>query len=272
MSVFTTTPNEHNLKIHMKKKTKMDRPLDADYYEKKKLIKVDKLPPQLPNKSFCWFLIGPPGSGKSTYIESLLTAPTINGKRQSYIGLFDKIIFFTPDINDFQNEDLSELPDVYNELTLENLEEAVAMAKELFDEGKQTLMIFDDVGSDLRKNKAVERKVAQMIMNHRHMGLSMIYCVQTYRSLSPDMRKCGRFLTIFSCDNLMERDAIFEDILIRKDNYDPLYRFVFENRDDDNKKDELGRRLKHTLYVDKSKQRYNHIMYYKGFDEIKLKK
>lgn len=271
MSEFTTTPNQHNLKIHMKKKSKMDKPLDADYYEKKKLIKVDKLPPQLPNKSFCWFLIGPPGSGKSTYIESLITAPTVNGKRQSYIGLFDKIIFFTPDISDFENEDLNELPDVYNDLTIENLEEAEAMAKEIYDEGKQTLMIFDDVGSDLRKSKAIERKVAQMIFNHRHMGISMLYCVQTYRSLSPDQRKCGRYLTIFSCDNLMERDAIFEDILIRKDNYDPLYRFVFENPADADKKDALGRKLRNTLYVDKGKQRHNRIIYYKNFDEITTK-
>ena len=269
--MFKTKPNEHNLKIHMKKKTKMDKPLDADYYQKKKLIKVAKLPPQLPNKSFCWFLVGAPGSGKSTYIESLLTAPTVNGKRQSYIGLFDKIIIFTPQIEDFENEDLTELPDIYSELTVENLEEAETMATELYNEGKQTLMVFDDVGSDLRASKQVERKIAKMIFNHRHMGVSMMYCVQTYRSLSPDMRKSGRFLTIFGCDNIQERDVIFEDLPIRKDNHDALYQFVFENKDDEKKVDNLGRKLRHTLYIDKSKKKHPRIVYYKDFDEIETK-
>ncbi len=91
--MFHSTEN-NDIKIHIKPKTKMDKQLDADYVKNKKLIKVDKLPKVLPNQSFLWLLIGPPRSGKSTYIESLITAPTKNGKRQSYIGLFDKIIFF----------------------------------------------------------------------------------------------------------------------------------------------------------------------------------
>ena len=41
--MFTSTKNP-DMEIKMKKKTKMDKVLDQDYYEGKKKIKVDKLP------------------------------------------------------------------------------------------------------------------------------------------------------------------------------------------------------------------------------------
>jgi hypothetical protein len=86
------------------------------------------------------------------------------------------------------------------------------------------------------------------------------------------MRKSARFVTIFAMDTTQERETIMNDLPIRKDNHDALYHYVFENPNDADKKDALGRKLKHTLYIDKSKLRHPRIIYYKDFDEIKLKK
>ena len=269
--MFHSTEN-NDIKIHIKPKTKMDKPLDADYVKDKKKIKVDKLPKVLPNQSFLWLLIGPPRSGKSTYIESLITAPTKNGKRQSYIGLFDKIIFFTPQISDFENDDLNELPDVYSELNMENLLEAEATAQEVYDNGGQTLMVFDDMGANFRKSHNIQTKLEEICFNHRHIGASIFFSAQTYVSLSPGMRKSARFVTVFAMDTTQERETIMNDLPIRKDNHDALYHYIFENPNDADKKDSLGRKLKHTLYIDKSKLRFPRIMYYKDFDEIQLKK
>ena len=97
---FKAEENKH-LKIHMKQKKKMDIPIDADYINEKngKIVKVKKLPKELPNKSFVHLLYGPPGSGKSSYIHSLVCSNHDKGHRQSYKNLFKKIIFFTPPLS-----------------------------------------------------------------------------------------------------------------------------------------------------------------------------
>lgn len=265
--MFVSTKNP-DMEIKMKKKTKMDRVLDQDYYEGKKKIKVAKLPVCLPNVSFLWTLIGPPRSGKSTYIESLITAPVVNGKRESYLELFDEIVFFTPQISDFENAELNKLEHVYTELTLQNLESVEELCEEVYEDGGNTLIIFDDMGADFRLSRAVQVKLEKICFNHRHMGASIFFSAQTYVSLSPAMRKSARIMTVFAVDVTSERDAIFNDLPIRKDQHQALYDHVFENPDDKKKCDGLGRCLRHTLYIDKSKTRQNKILFYKDFDEI----
>ena len=263
---FSSTCN-NDIKIHIKPKTRMDHPIDAPYYTGKgkhrKLITPNPLPNVLPNQSFLWLLIGPPRSGKSTYIESLLTAPDIKGKRQSYRGLFNRIIFFTPQISDFENESFNELEDVYNELTLENLEEVETICQQEYEQGEQTLIIFDDMGANFRKSQKVQTKLEEFTYNHRHMGASVFFSAQTYVSLSPGMRKSARLLTLFSLDTTMEREKVMGDLPIKKDQHDALYNYVFES--------DSGKKLRNTMFIDKSKLREPKIVYYKNFDLIEMK-
>jgi hypothetical protein len=270
MSSFTSTPNKE-LKIHIKPKTKMDQPIDADYIKDKKKVKVNKLPNVLPNQSFLWILSGPPRSGKSSYIESLISTDNIKNKRQSYKGLFNRIIFVTPQISDFQVDAFNELPDVYSELTIELLDEIEAICQEEYDNNEQTLIVFDDMGSKMRESVKVQKKLENLCWNHRHMGVSVFFCVQTYVSLSPGMRKSARLLTLFAMDSMSERDMIFNDLPIPKDSHDALYKYVFDNKADNDKKDALGRKLKHSLFIDKSKLRTPQIALYKDFDRITIK-
>ena len=271
---FTSSPN-NDIKIHIKKKTKMDQPIDSPYYKgkgkQKKLITPNPLPNILPNQSFLWILSGPPRSGKSTYIESLLTAPDVKGKRQSYRGLFNRIIFVTPQISDFENDAFNELEDVYSELTLEVLEEIETIAQQEYDNGEQCLIVFDDMGSKMRESVKIQKKLENLCFNHRHMNCSVFFCVQTYVSLSPGMRKSCRLLTLFAMDTMSERDMIFNDLPIRKEEHDELYKYVFDNKSDNEKTDKLGRKMKHTLFIDKSKLRRPQISLYKNFDLIEMK-
>ena len=266
--MFKSIPNS-DMEIKYNKKTKMDKILDRDYKDDNdKPVKVDKLPMCLPNQSFLWLLIGPPRSGKSTYIESLLTAPVKKGKRESYIGLFEEIIFFTPQISDFENKAFDKLEHVYTELTLEHLEEVEELCQEVYDEGGNCLIVFDDMGADFRMSRAIQVKLEKMCFNHRHIGASIFFSAQTYVSLSPAMRKSARIMTVFAVDVTQERDAIFGDLPIKKEQHAELYKHVFENQADKVKCDCLGRPLRHTLYIDKSKTRQNKIVYYKDFDLI----
>ena len=265
--VFETVKNE-DLKIHFTKKKKMDIPLDNDYYIGKKLIKVDKLPNQLTNKSFIHLLIGPPRSGKSTYVESLITAPSVKGKRQSYVELFDEIIFITPQISDFENDEFNDLKHVFTEINLDVLDRIEEICLKVFNDGGQCLLLIDDLASSLRTSRKTQDKLESLCFNHRHMGLSIFFCVQTFVSLSPAMRKSARMLTLFSVDSNQERETIFNDLPIKKDQHQSLYDFVFDNPDDAKITDSQGRPLRHTLYIDKSKTRSNKIKIYKDFDEI----
>ena len=199
MTSFTSTENKE-LKIHLKTKTKMDVPLDDDHVKDKKKIKVNILPKVLPNQLFLWILSGPPRSGKSSYIESMLTADDVKGKRQSYKGLFNMIIFVTPQISDFQVDAFDELEDVYSELNIEVLHEIESICQEEFDSGGQTLIVFDDMGSKLRESVKIQKKLESLCFNHRHMGIFIFFCVQTYVSLSPDQRKSARLITLFALD------------------------------------------------------------------------
>jgi hypothetical protein len=271
---FSSTENK-DLKIHIKKKTKMDNPLDAPYYtgkgKQRKLITPTPLPNCLPSQSFLWILSGPPRSGKSSYIESLISTDDVKNKRQSYKGLFNRIIFVTPQISDFENDAFNELPDVYNELTLEVLDEIEAICQEEYDNNEQTLIVFDDMGSKMRESVKIQKKLENLCFNHRHMGCSIFFCVQTYVSLSPGMRKSCRLLTLFAMDTMSERDMIFNDLPIRKEEHDELYKYVFDNKTDNEKRDKSGRKMKHTLFIDKSKLRRPQISLYKNFDLIEMK-
>jgi|GEM_PF-6359985 len=267
---FTSIEN-NDIKIHIKPKSRMDQPIDAPYYKgkgkQKKLVTPNPLPNVLPNQSFLWLLIGPPRSGKSTYIESMLTAPDVKGKRQSYRGLFNRIIFFTPQISDFENESFNELENVYNELTLENLEEVEKLCQQEYEQGEQTLIVFDDMGANFRKSQKVQTKLEEFTYNHRHMGASVFFAAQTYVSLSPGMRKSARLLTLFAMDTTMEREKVMGDLPIKKDQHDALYNYVFESGNTDKK----GKKLRNTMFIDKSKLRQPKIVYYKNFDLIEMK-
>ena len=253
----------------------MDKPMDEDYLVKRnnKVIKVKqtKLPQCLSNKSFLWLLLGPPRSGKSTYIESLLTAEMDKRKkRQSYEGLFEDIIFFTPQIKDFENIELESLPNVFDTLSIANLTKAIEIATKIYNSGGQTCIVFDDMGSTFRSGKNLQTLLEDTCFNHRHMGLSIFFSAQTFKSLSPGMRKSARLITTFAIDSMEEREIIFKDLPIKKHDQDALYEYVFDNPEDEGKVDSMGRPAKFNLYIDKSKTRNSKIVFYKNFDLIKI--
>jgi len=122
------------------------------------------------------------------------------------------------------------------------------------------------MGADFRMSRAIQTKLEKLSYNHRHISASIFFSAQTYVSLSPNMRKSARNMTVFAADVIQERETIFNDLPIKKSQHTALYNYVFEGGDD--QKDGLGRKLRHTLYIDKSKTRQNKILYFKDFDLI----
>ena len=73
------------------------------------------------------------------------------------------------------------------------------------------------------------------------------------------MRTCVNYLTMFNTDNLMERDKIFSELPIRKENYDPLYEHIFQNKEDANDRH-------NSMLLDMSRTRFNRTRVFKNFN------
>ncbi len=78
-----------------------------------------------------------------------------------------------------KDEHFVTLPDDQNfdELTFENL-----------DPDENSRIIFDDMGAYL-KNNETKQLLKELIMNRRHLHLSIFFLVQTYLSIEQDVRK-----------------------------------------------------------------------------------
>ena len=72
------------------------------------------------------------------------------------------------------------LPDdqKFEELTFENLE----YVKNNLDSDENTCLIFDDMGAYLKSNET-KQLLKELIMNRRHLHLSIFFLVQTYLSI-----------------------------------------------------------------------------------------
>lgn len=153
-----------------------DKPLDKklDMYELSKIAF---------NKHATSMIIGRPGSGKSSYIQSLFSKKLLK-------GVYHKIFLFQPPTSRGSAVDdvFAGLPPerIYDELTLDNLENCVdEMALEPDD---VYLIILDDMGSQL-KNKSTLKLLKQLMMNKRHIHVSMMFLCQTYYSQNKEIRR-----------------------------------------------------------------------------------
>lgn len=223
----------------------------------------DPLPDPLPNTSFIWGIFGRPRSGKSTYLLSLLMAKKKKGIRQSYIGLFKNIIFVSPTIHSITDKRIQSLKFKYDNVSVDILTEIEDLAKENKEDNEQTLVIFDDCSTQFKKNRGIEQKLTQICKNHRHLGLSIFILSQKFTDLTSGMRLCLPYMTIFTMDNLYERDSLFSELPIKKKDYDPLYEYIFQNKDDDVNNH-------NSFMLDMSRTRSNHIRLFKNFNELKL--
>lgn len=122
-----------------------DRPLSN------RLIK-----PPFPNQSFFMTVVGKPGSGKSTYMFSLLTTKTKNDR--IYYKVFKDIIYVCPKNSraSIKDNPLEDLETVFDELG-EDVRDTIIDNKSRYDETPEKnynqLLIIDDCSSDLKNLK-----------------------------------------------------------------------------------------------------------------------
>ena len=210
--------------------------------------KMEGVPYPLPSSIFRMACIGKSGSGKSNLIQALTQS---TGKKRIYNRRFSNVFIVSPSVKSQANrpklpEDrfytsIKDLPEIFERV---NTEEGL--------EGR-TLVILDDLGSEIKRGGEETIILKKLMNNGRHAGqpiydeetgeqiesgsISVMISAQKLTQLPPYIRHALTHLCIFDCRNTKtelqtlyeeffstEKD-IFNEILYRV--FSKPYNFIF---------------------------------------------
>lgn len=195
----------------------------------------ESIPKPLP-QTYNHFLIlsAPPRSGKSTWIMNCLCK---QGK--VYNKKFDVVYIVSPSLKTAKEDPFECLPleQIENELTVDFLERFV---NEVTESGKRVLLLLDDVVNDIRKNKGVDRALAKILYNRRHItadggdeanGVSVWLTTQAYNRIPLMIRKVATGLIAFKLKNVKEIQSIFDEYVVglTKDQFIDILKYVYRS-------------------------------------------
>lgn len=247
--MFTVTP-QHDIK-HKNYGNTLDTPLHPH------------MPTSLPNRNgFCLLLSGSSGSGKTTLLYNLTCRKPRKGIPQGFRGLFDLVLVVSPTIGhgSIKDDEFCKLPgdQLYDTLDMTTLQELEQRIKANHDEKKNTLLVLDDVASQLKGKH--DKLLSQFVLNRRHVGLSIILITQKYTMVPTPIRANVSHVILFRPKTMKERQSVVDELFdMPRAKVDELFRFVYEASEDD----------KHSfLLVDMSLVHSSKYLFYKKFDRI----
>lgn len=177
-------------------------------------------------------LLGVPGSGKTNLMYSFLKSKKLLNK------VYDKIYLFQPSASRMSMKDklFDQLPEDQKFETLDF--ESLESVKDRLNEEENSCIIFDDMGSYL-KDHSIKKLLKEIIMNRRHLYVSVFFLAQTYFSVDKEIRRLFSNVFIFKVakDTMA---SIFEELITGKKNksdeivsmvYDKKYNYLFLNVD-----------------------------------------
>ena len=177
----------------------------------------DEIPAPLPCMNFAMGIFGNAGSGKTSFLMSLLTSRRPN---KVYRGVFDHVYFIMPPHSraSLASSLFDDHPPekVYDDLDEEVLEEILEKAKETAssEESGNSLIIIDDCTANL-KDKAVEKLLRKIIFNRRHYHISLIVLAQSYNQVPLALRKTLSNFICFRPANKKEVESIFTELVFQ---------------------------------------------------------
>lgn len=219
------------------------------------------------NSGFLYILSGFSGSGKTTLLMNLISRKNKNGKKLSYRGCFDTIIFVSPSSHTIKSSVLDELEhkyenfddellDLVEEMTDKNVEKANKKGKPC----KQVLLVLDDVATHIRKSKHLETRLNVLSNNRRHRRLSIIILAQQLYQIPPPIRKNTNLIFLYKPKTKKEKDIIFDEFMeMSKKDFTDFLDFVYKDKRD-------------FLIIDMCLRHSADIEYYRNFNKIEIHK
>tara|TARA_R110001632_G_scaffold231822_1_gene371160 strand:+ start:844 stop:1617 length:774 start_codon:yes stop_codon:yes gene_type:complete len=172
--------------------------------------------------SHFYIISGASGSGKTNLLINLLKSnKTTKDKKHkmSYRNMFDNIVFVSPSANTIKDSPLETIDDSqkFTQLNDDVFELVEELSNDGVEDNKNTLLILDDVSSQLRL-KENEKQLNQMIKNRRHMNLSVWIVGHKATDLSPSLRSNANMLFLFKPKSMKEKIAIQDEYMMMKKN------------------------------------------------------
>mgnify|MGYP003650892954 CR=1 FL=1 len=214
----------------------------------------DTIPKPLPQSlNFFMLLCGRPGSGKTTLILNLVAK-----RGKMFNQKFDRVYVFSPSLGTLKDNPFESIPDdqFFTELDVEILE---TVLEDINGSGDKVLFIMDDVVNDIKKSGALQRLVAKILMNRRHLSgaggsVAVMMTTQVYNKIPAPIRKTASHIFIYHTRNKKELDTIFDElILIPKKEFYKILNYTFDKKNN-------------FLYININKD-FNK-MFHKNFNEL----
>ena len=193
---------------------------------------IDGIHENIPRRNgFIYLLIGAPGMGKSSLLLSMFK------NTDFYRNKFDNIYLITPLVS-FQSvkkHSFALHDKVFHELNIEVLENIYNELIEIKDTCivedfplEKSVLIIDDYASEL-KNVDLVRMLKQFCIKSRHLGVSLIFTLQSYNLFPLVLRKLLTNVTLFKFKNNKEMDLVTSELLnMKKEEAIELYRYIFD--------------------------------------------
>jgi hypothetical protein len=145
------------------------------------------------NRSSATLIVGGMGSGKSSLLLQMLTS---FWKR---VFCFIYVVAPASSLASIKKRPLCVLPEdkFFDGLSVEVAEDITARLTENAKHGRRSLVIFDDVQSQM-KDPDIARLVCGIIANMRHTGTSVIILLQNHRKCEKSIRSVASNILLFS--------------------------------------------------------------------------
>ena len=218
----------------------------------------------LMSTSHFYVISGASGSGKSNLIINLLksTKTTKDKKhKKSYRNMFDNIILTSPSAHTVKDSPLENISDdqKFNSISEDMFDLVDSMTEDSVEDDKHTLLILDDVSSQLRL-KENEKQLTQLVKNRRHLNLSIWIVTHKVTDAPPALRSNANLLFIFKGKTNKEIETIqSEYMLMPKKEADELMRAAYKDRYD-------------FMLIDTSLRSGSDFIFFRNFNQLKFEK
>jgi len=171
--------------------------------------------------------------------------------------MFNNIILVSPSAHTIKDSPLENISDdqKFDSISDEVFDLVELMTEDSVEENKHTLLILDDVSSQLRM-KENEKRLNQLIKNRRHLNLSIWIVTHKVTDASPALRSNANLIFLFKPKTTREINTIQEEyMMMSKSQAESLMNAAYKDRYD-------------FLLLDTSLRTGSDFRYFRNYNEL----